>query len=190
MSIDKIDQYIRGLYANESVPPPPGAEDALFERMAKNRTRSRFGKISGSIALLCFAYWFGAPLMEQSNVIQSIDDRSSSDHSEAAAAEDAPQHSKFVPAGEALSLPAGDEQEPDNVETNLAVPEFQESKLAVSIKVEQTIELTDRGEGHQQTITTMESLPVASIEKSRNHKELLETEGETWVMPAVVRVKD
>lgn len=190
MSSDKMDQYIKGLYANESAPPPPGAEEALFERMAKNQRRSRFGKISGSIALLCLAYWLGNPLVEQSNAIQSANDQSTPSQSEAAAAEDATQQSTFAPVEASSSDLARDEQQLKNVETPPTVPEFQEVKTAVSIIEDQTIEQTARGDEHRQTITTMESLPIASIEKSSKQKDLLETEGETWVMPAVVRVKE
>jgi hypothetical protein len=59
MSIDKIDQYIKGLYANESVPPPPGAEDALFERMAKKPNAIEIWKNLwfDSAAVLCILVW-------------------------------------------------------------------------------------------------------------------------------------
>ena len=190
MSIDKMDQYIKGLYANESVPPPPGAEDALFERMANTRTRSRFGKISGSIALVCLAFWFGAPLMEQSNDIQSMDDFSTSNPFEEAAAPDTPHQGAFTPAVEVGVVLECEEERLQNAEVSPAAEEDQKATVAVSREAIQTTEQSVRSSNHQSTVTTMESLPIPSIEKNSNKKELLEAEEETWVLPAVVKVKD
>jgi hypothetical protein len=62
--------------------------------------------------------------------------------------------------------------------------------VAVSREAIQTTEQSVRSSNHQSTVTTMESLPIPSIEKNSNKKELLEAEEETWVLPAVVKVKD
>jgi len=36
MGINKVDQYVKGMFADEAIQPPKGAENALFERDLAN----------------------------------------------------------------------------------------------------------------------------------------------------------
>ena len=53
MSTEQFDQYVTGMFANETVQPPEGAEDALFQRMNEMRKQKRQIQALGAAVVIC-----------------------------------------------------------------------------------------------------------------------------------------
>jgi hypothetical protein len=184
MGINKVDQYVKGMFADEAIQPPKGAENALFERMDKIRSRKRQARIFGSVALVCFAYWGSATLFENPEVAFSNSEQ----------VEANPADLSVLDADElANEMPVIANEEPMESNQSEAIPSVEapsDLRLAAPNAMTNAQPAEVQQGDRKGALEPIDVLPASPASHAMSDKALREAEEERWVMPAVVKVKD
>lgn len=190
MSTEQFDQYVTGMFANETVQPPAGAEDALFQRMNKMRKQKRQIQAFGAAVVICVGVLIGAHVAgdPQNAAENSTDGSRAIVPSTAIMATD---KTESVPQKEDVSQPMStsaesmETVETSNLEPNpTVVSEPSSEGNDFSIQVEENLK-EKRSPMHQ-----IDALPATTAAYDSGVRSLQAPEEETWVLPAVVKVKD
>ncbi|MDB4694255.1 hypothetical protein OAF30_02390 [Flavobacteriales bacterium] len=190
MSKEQFDQYVTGMFANETVQPPAGAEDALFQRMSKLRKQKRQIQVLGTTVVICVGVLIGAHVAgaPHNGAVNATDGIRPIVPSTATTATDAIEP---VPQQEDLSQPmnASAESEvtagPSGLERNSTVVSDSPSEgNDFSIEAEANLE------GKRSPMHQIDALPATTAAYDSGERSLQAPEEETWVLPAVVKVKD
>ena len=179
MSTEQFDQYVTGMFANETVQPPAGAEDALFQRMNKMRKRKRQIQAMGAAVVICVGVLIGAHVAGDSQNGAAI----STDGSRAivpSTAIMATDEIEPVPQHENLSQPTSAAAESDLTVASDPPPAGNDFSNQDEVNLEEK-----RSPLHQ-----IDALPATTAAYDSGERSLQAPEEETWVLPAVVKVKD
>ena len=190
MSTEQFDQYVTGMFANETVQPPAGAEDALFQRMNKMRKQKRQIQALGAAVVICVGVLIGAHVAgdPQNGAENSTDGSRAIVPSTAIMAK---EKAEPVLQQEGVSQPMSataestETVETSNLEPNATVAsETPSAGSDVSFQVEANLK-EKRSPMHQ-----LDALPATTAAYDSGERSLQAPEEETWVLPAVVKVKD
>mgnify|MGYP001161590051 FL=1 len=179
MSTEQFDQYVMGMFANETVQPPAGAEDALFQRMNKMRKRKRQIQAMGAAVVICVGVFIGAHVAGDAQNGAAI----STDGSRAivpSAAITATDEIEPVPQFKNLSQPTSADAESDLTVASDPPPAGNDFSNQDAANLEEK-----RSPLHQ-----IDALPATTAAYDSGERSLQAPEEETWVLPAVVKVKD
>ncbi len=190
MSTEQFDQYVTGMFANETVQPPADAEDALFQRMNKMRKQKRQIQAIGAAVVICVGVLIGAHVAgDPKNAAENSTDGSRAIVPSTAIT--ATDKTESVPQKEDVSQPMSttaesmETFEPSNLEPNpTVVSEPSSEGNDFSIQVEANLK-EKRSPMHQ-----IDALPARTAAYDSGLRSLQAPEEETWVLPAVVKVKD
>jgi hypothetical protein len=190
MSTEQFDQYVTGMFANETVQPQKGAEDALFQRMNKMRKQKRQIQALGAAVVICVGVLIGAHVADdsQNGAENSTDGSRAIVPSTAIVATD---KAEPVRQQEGLNQPMSTSAEIELIggtsylEPNPTVAsEASSAGNDFSSQVEANLK-EKRSPMHQ-----IDALPATTAAYDSGERSLQAPEEETWVLPAVVKVKD
>tara|TARA_B100000767_G_scaffold125625_1_gene119765 strand:+ start:10076 stop:10633 length:558 start_codon:yes stop_codon:yes gene_type:complete len=185
MNTNQFDQHIESMFANETVQPSNDAEAALFDRLAALESRKRKYQLLGSLIFAGTILWLGAHVM--------ADEVSAPSETEAVVLETKTSPSENtdarIPAPEKSSgaiegTPLKSVISPVTIEGAVAVQETPVMNAEIIVL-----------DSHFSTSTDVVLLPIEPVPSPpaagvKVDKSLLESSQETWVLPAVVTVKD
>ena len=194
MNTNQFDEQIRAMFADDVAEPSEHAETALFDRMAQLQKRKSRVLTIGTIVAAGAIMWVGAKFMDvdevpnlelptqESTTVNSAKSNEKLDDSAAFSlpviAEDASASIEAVAAIEKKSdeLPAV-----GNAERN-------ESTSAIEHeRIENNLNALEKAPVNLEPVGT---LPVVTSQAASEEPSLQKAEEETWVLPAVVKVKD
>jgi hypothetical protein len=174
MKAEEFDQYVRAQFENETVAPPANLEGAVFATLAAENRKRRVVAATAAIGLVvtasATALWLNAPEPAQPEATQS------------------------VPSEIVVSVPA----EPAAAVEHLAAPAESSAPVDPVLSQEPKGSAADARPVSAQPITSapaamdeVTARTLTGVEQDADAQpQLQQLEGEKWVLPATVTVKD
>ena len=171
MKAEEFDQYVRAQFENEAVAPRAEVEDAVFASL-NTATRKRRGIAAAAILLVATsatALWLNAPAPAQPDA-------------------PAPAPTEVVaPVAVAPAIP--EEQPAEGVAPVASTPSDEPERMAPDSK--ETPAMDEHVTSAPVAMDEVSSRGLSSVElQETSEPQLQQLEGEKWVLPATVEVKD
>jgi len=171
MKAEEFDQYVRAQFENEAVAPRAEVEDAVFASL-NAVTRKRRGIAAAAILLVATsatALWFNAPIP-------------------APAQPDAPAPTEVVaPVAVTPAIPA--EQPAEGAARVASTPSDESERTAPEPR--ETPAMDEHATSAPVGLDEVASRGLSGVElQETSEPQLQQMEGEKWVLPATVEVKD
>tara|TARA_Y100000385_G_C12905937_1_gene556299 strand:- start:64 stop:648 length:585 start_codon:yes stop_codon:yes gene_type:complete len=194
MNTNQFDAQIRAMFANEAAQPSQHAEAALFDRMAQIQKRKSRVLTLGAIMVAGATIWAGTQFMD----VDEVPNPELPPH-ENTAVSSATSNEKLDDSA-AFALPAIENHTPASIESDAAIEEKSDELSAVGNAERKESTTAIQHERIQNNLDALEkapvnlepvgTLPVAASQSASAEPSLQKAEEETWVLPAVVTVKD
>ena len=174
MKAEQFDHYVRAQFEDDSVAPPARLESAVFAAL-EGQQRSRKGMLGAAALVLTAAtsaaLWIGSPAPAPATSTETVPASQEVIHAPAIANEEVAEPSFALPA--AVNEPQSKPQPPA-------------SRQAVALSADASTS-TQR----PQPMEGVDARQVNGVAvENDSAPELQQTEKETWVLPAVVKVND
>ena len=194
MNTNQFDEQIRAMFANEVAEPSQHAEEVLFDRMAQLKKSKIRVLTLGTIVAAGAIMWVGTQFMDADEVPNlELPTQENSAVNSARSNEKLDYSASFA-------LPVTENEAPPSIESVADVEEKSDELPAVgnAKRNESTIAIEhDRIQNNLDAIKKapanlepVGTLPVATSQSASVEPSLQKAEEETWVLPAVVKVKD
>ena len=173
MKAEEFDQYVRAQFENEAVAPRAEVEDAVFASL-NTATRKRRGIAAAAILLVATsatALWLNAP-------------------APAPAQPDAPAPAPTEVVAPVAVAPAIPEEQPaEGVAPVASTPSDEPERMALDSK--ETPAMDEYVTSAPVAMDEVSSRGLSGVElQETSEPQLQQLEGEKWVLPATVEVKD
>ena len=194
MNTNQFDEQIRAMFANEVAEPSQHAEEALFDRMAQMKKRKIRVLTLGTIVAAGAIMWVGTQFMDADEVPNlELPTQENSAVNSARSNEKLDYSASFA-------LPVTENEAPPSIESVADVEEKSdelpavgnaernESTIAIEHdRIQNNLDAIEKAPANLEPVGT---LPVATSQSASVEPSLQKAEEETWVLPAVVKVKD
>lgn len=194
MNTNQFDEQIRAMFANEVAEPSQHAEEVLFDRMAQLKKSKIRVLTLGTIVAAGAIMWVGTQFMDADEVPNlELPTQENSAVNSARSNEKLDYSASFA-------LPVTENEAPPSIESVADVEEKSdelpavgnakrnESTIAIEHdRIQNNLDAIEKAPANLEPVGT---LPVATSQSASVEPSLQKAEEETWVLPAVVKVKD
>lgn len=194
MNTNQFDEQIRAMFANEVAEPSQHAEEVLFDRMAQLKKSKIRVLTLGTIVAAGAIMWVGTQFMDADEVPNlELPTQENSAVNSARSNEKLDYSASFA-------LPVTENEAPPSIESVADVEEKSdelpavgnakrnESTIAIEHdRIQNNLDAIEKAPANLEPVGT---LPVATSQSASVEPSLQKAEEETWVLPAVVTVKD
>lgn len=194
MNTNQFDEQIRAMFANEVAEPSQHAEEALFDRMAQMKKRKIRVLTLGTIVAAGAIMWVGTQFMDADEVpnLELPTQENTADNSA--------RSNEKLDDSASVALPVTENDAPSSIESVADVEEksdelpavgnAERNESTIAIEHERIQNNLDAIEKVPANLEPVGTLPVATSQSASVEPSLQKAEEETWVLPAVVKVKD
>lgn len=194
MNTNQFDEQIRAMFANEVAEPSQHAEEVLFDRMAQLKKSKIRVLTLGTIVAAGAIMWVGTQFMDADEVPNlELPTQENSAVNSARSNEKLDYSASFaLPVTENEAPPSiepvADVEEKSDELPAVGNAERNESTIAIEHdRIQNNLDAIEKAPANLEPVGT---LPVATSQSASVEPSLQKAEEETWVLPAVVKVKD